>query len=476
MVRIAVLGGGPGGYVAAIRCAQLGAEVTLIERDKLGGTCLNRGCIPSKVLKTTAEHLEMVKRAAEFGIGLTGEARVNMEALLNRKERILQMERRGIEGLLKKNGVAWIRGEGRVTSPDEAVVREADGGEMPLKWDRLIIATGSRPASLSGLPFDGKDIISSDDALSIKEIPRSILIVGGGVIGCEFASIFSSLGSRVIIVEALDRLLPLPSVDEACSKTLHREMKKRKIQIYTAMIVDHVEKGGEGLKVTLSPSPFGDFPVPKKASPVALEAEKVLVCVGRAPNTADLGLDLAGVSVDAKGWIQVNEKLEASTPSVYAIGDVLGPEKVMLAHVASMEGIVAAENCMGGDRRMDYTAVPGAIFTSPEVANVGLTETQARERGIEVRAETVLFRTNSKAHVLGEIAGQAKVVADRQTSRILGVHMVGPHVTDLIAEGTLAVQMGCTVNELAQTIHAHPTLPEVMLETAYKILERPVHG
>ena len=218
MVRIAVLGGGPGGYVAAIRCAQLGADVTLIERDKLGGTCLNRGCIPSKVFKTTAEHLEMVKRAAEFGIGLTGEARVNMDALLNRKERILQMERHGIEGLFKKNGVTLVKGEGRVTGPGETVIREADGVETPLKWDRLIIATGSRPASLPALPFDGKNIISSDDALSLKELPRSILIVGGGVIGCEFASIFSSLGARVIVVEALNRLLPLPSVDEACPK------------------------------------------------------------------------------------------------------------------------------------------------------------------------------------------------------------------------------------------------------------------
>ncbi len=474
--RVVVLGGGPGGYVAAVRCAQLGAEVTLIERDKLGGTCLNCGCIPSKILKTASERMEMIRRSGEFGIELTGEVHVDMNVLLTRKERILEMERWGIEGLLKKNNIELLQGEGHLTERGTLMVRMGDGSENPIAWDRLILATGSRPASLPSLPFDGKDIISSDDALSIKEIPRSILIVGGGVIGCEFASIFSALGVQVTIVEALDRLLPLPSVDEECSKTLQREMKKRKIQVYTGKIVEGIEYREGGLVAKLVSSPLSQLSKPEKGAPLFVRADKLLVCAGRVPNTAALGLESMGVLTDSKGWIQVNERLETTAPAIYAIGDVLGPENVMLAHVASIEGIVAAETCMGADRKMNYAAAPGAIFTTPEVADVGLTEYQARKQGIEVLTETVLFRTNSKAHVLGEIAGFVKIVSEEETGRILGVHMIGPHVTDLIAEGTLAVRLGCSAEQLSLTIHAHPTLSEVMLETAYKLLGRPIHG
>ena len=353
--------------------------------------------------------------------------------------------------------------------------KNKDGKKILFPWDRLIIATGSRPAGIPAFPLDGKHIISSDDALSLSEPPDSLIIVGGGVIGCEFASIFSAYGVQVTIVEALGRLLPLPSVDEDCSRTLQREMKKRKVQFYTGQMVESVARTPEGLAAQLVPSPFVKDSS-QKGKPLFLMADKLLVCIGRIPNTDNLGIETLGVGTDRNGWIRVDNRMATNIENIYAIGDVLGPEKVMLAHVASVEGGVAAENCTGGNREMGYNAVPGAIFTTPEVADVGLTEEQAHDRGKAVRADTVLFRTNSKAHVIGEISGQAKIISDQETGKILGVHMIGPHVTDLIAEGTLAVQTGCTVQQLSLTIHAHPTLSEIMLETSYKALEMGIHG
>jgi len=474
-IKIAILGSGPGGYVAAIRCAQLGAEVILVEGGELGGTCLNQGCIPSKILKTTAERLEMIRHAQDFGIDLDGKACLNMEKVLERKECILQLERRGIEGLLKRHKVNLIRGHGRIEKYGELSILGKGGKEILFPWDKLIIATGSRPADIPAFPLDGKHIISSDDALSLSELPDSLIIVGGGVIGCEFASIFSAYGVQVTIVEALGRLLPLPSVDEDCSRTLQREMKKRKVQFYTGQMVESVVRTPEGLAAQLAPSPFVKNSS-QKGKLLSLMADKLLVCIGRIPNTDNLGLEALGVGTDRNGWIRVDNRMATNIENIYAIGDVLGPEKVMLAHVASVEGIVAAENCIGGNREMGYNAVPGAIFTTPEVADVGLTEEQAHDRGKAVRADTVLFRTNSKAHVSGEISGQAKIISDQETGKILGVHMIGPHVTDLIAEGTLAVQTGCTVQQLSLTIHAHPTLSEIMLETSYKALDMGIHG
>ncbi len=300
------------------------------------------------------------------------------------------------------------------------------------------------------------------------------MVLGGGVIGCEFAFLLSALGSRVTVVEALDRLLPLPSVDEACSRVIEREMKKRKIKFLLRRTAERVERSGGKLRVTLGPSPL--MPDPKAGEPLEVEVDKLLVSIGRQPNTGGMGLDKLGVNLDARGWIEVDERMETNVHDVYAIGDVLGPSKIMLAHVASVEGRVAAENAVGSGAVMDYRVVPGAIFTMPEVANVGLSEAQAGERGFIVRADTVLFRTMGKPQVMGEIAGEAKIVSDAETGRILGVHLVGPHATDLIAEGALAVKLGATVKDLAETIHAHPTLPEVMQEASYKALGRPCTG
>jgi dihydrolipoamide dehydrogenase len=474
--RLTIIGAGPGGYVAAIRAAQQGAKVTLIEQDEVGGTCLNWGCIPSKVMKMTAEMLEQFQRASEFGLVVKGSMVPDMERLMARKQKVVQDQVTGIVKLLEHHKVRCLRGSGRIVSPDCIQVKRDGNEPEDVQWDRLILALGSEPLAIPGLPFDGKRIISSNEALNLTEIPESLLIVGGGVIGCEFAFILSSLGSQVTVVEAMDRLLPLPSVDEDCSKILQREMKKRKIRFMVNRTVEGVDENEGKLRVMTRPSSFAKELKEKDSKPVAVDVDKVLVSIGRSPNTIDVGLEQIGVKTDQRGWIIANDRMETSVPHVYAIGDVLGPAKIMLAHVASAEGFVAAGNAVGGNRTMDYAAVPGGVFTMPEVADVGLTEIQAGERGYNVRSDTVLFRTLGKAQVIGEIAGQAKIISDAETGKIVGVHIIGPHATDLIAEGTLAVQTGCSVNDLARTIHAHPTLSEVMGEAAFRATNMPLHG
>jgi len=474
--KIVIIGAGPGGYVAAIRAAQLGAEVTLIEHDNVGGTCLNWGCVPSKVMRTSAEILEKFHRAQEFGINITEKVYPDMQRLMARKEKVVGDHIKGIFKLLKHHKVNYLKGYAYIEEVNSIRVKLQDNTIHEVPWDRLMLAVGSEPLNITSFPFDGKRIISSNEALCLSEIPESLMIVGGGVIGCEFAFIFAALGSLVIVVEALSRLLPLPSVDENCSKVLQREMKKRKIKFIVNQTVERVEYKEGKCHVTIGPSPFDTTQKEQGLTPQKVEVEKVLVCIGRKPNTTNFGLEKLGVKTDENGWIITDERMETSIPGVYAIGDVLGPTKIMLAHVASKEGLIAAENAMGRNRAMDYNIVPGAIFTMPEVANVGLTEAQAKKQGHNVRADTVLFRNVAKAQVIGEIAGEAKIISDNENGRILGVHIIGPHATDLIGEGTLAIQMGCTVKELAETIHAHPTLAEIMLETSYKAVGKALHG
>ncbi len=474
--RIAILGAGPGGYIAAIRAAQMGAEVTVIEKENVGGTCLNWGCIPSKIMITTAELLEKFHRAQEFGIAAEGTFRADMEKLMARKNAVIQSQSKGILGLFKHHKIDYILGTAAIAGPHRVTVAQDSGDELEVAWDKLILATGTTPFEIPAFPFDGHKILSSDHALSLTQVPESIVIVGGGVIGCEFAFILSSLGAKVTVVEALDRLLPIPSVDEDCSKLLQREMKKRKIKFIVNRTVESFEEQDGQLNVTIGPSPFLEAPSEKEAKPMQVQVSHMLVCIGRKPNTSDIGLETIGLTPDERGWIAANDRMETGIEGVYAIGDVLGPEKIMLAHVASTEGQVAAENAMGADRVMDYRVVPGAIFTTPEVANVGLSEAQARDSGFDVRADSVLFRTLGKAQVIGEIAGQAKIVSDRQSGEVLGVHIVGPHATDLIAESALAMQMGGSVKDVAGTIHAHPTLAEIMLEVSCKALDKSLHG
>jgi len=469
-LRVAVLGAGPGGYVAAVRAAQLGAEVTVIEADRVGGTCLNWGCIPSKVMITAAEMLQKLQRVQEFGLKLEGKVLPDMQRLMARKEKVIQDQAKGLRDLFQQHRIRYVQGRGVMERPGLVVATGLDGKTLEIPWDRLIVAPGTRPLNLPELPFDGERILSSNDALSLQEIPPSIMILGAGVIGCEFAFLLAVLGSQVTLVEAMERALPLPSVDEDCSKLIQREMKKLKIKFLPNQTVTGLERCGSKVRVIVGGSPFG--PASPGKTPLTVEVDKILVCTGRQPNTAGLGLQELGVKLDAKGWILADEHMETSVRGVFAVGDVLGPSRIMLAHVASCEGLVAAENALGGSRAMNYGVVPGAIFTMPEVANVGLSEAQARAQGVPIYTDTVLFRNLGKAQVIGDFAGEAKLVVHADTGKILGVHLVGPHVTDLIAEGVLAVTQGVTAAELAETIHAHPTLAEIMLEVSLKSARR----
>jgi len=474
--KVLILGAGPGGYVAAVRAAQLGADVTVIEDDNVGGTCLNWGCIPSKVLITTAEILEKFRCANHFGIDLKGSVQPNLQNLMARKQAVIADQATGILKLFKQHRINFLKGFGAITGPGRAALKDPAGNQTALDWDRLIIATGSRPAMIPNLACDGEKVLSSNHALNFEQVPETILIVGGGVIGCEFACMLSALGAAVTLVEALPRLLPLPSIDEACSKVMLREMKKRKIKcLLNRTVLDCREDAGR-LLVTVGPAPWAAKPLNKDREPECYAVDKLLVCIGRQPNSAGLGLENVGVQLDQKGWIAADEHLRTHAEHVYAIGDILGPARIMLAHVASTEGMIAAENAMGASRKMNYQAVPSAIFTSPEVAGVGLSEQQAIEKGYEVRTESVLFRTIGKAQVIGEIGGEAKIVAEARSGKVLGVHIIGPRATDLIAEPTLAVGLGATVSDIGHSIHAHPTLAEIMLELAHKFQGHPIHG
>jgi dihydrolipoamide dehydrogenase len=473
--RIAVVGAGPGGYVAAIRTAQLGAEVFLVEKEAVGGVCLNWGCIPSKVMKAAADRLLDWRRGERLGLSLPASASVDMVRLMEQKSRVVADQVRGIEHLLKRHEIGLIRGRAAISGPDELTVESEAGGQETISWNRLILATGSRPAALSGIPFDGERVLSSDDVFRLDRVPATLVIVGGGAIGCEFACILSALGAQVTLVEALDRLLPQPSVDRDCSRTLAREMKKQGIKVLLEHTVTAVDRSQEGLQVSIAPRPSS----PKEADPTRSTrqtCERMLVCIGRQPNAAGLGLETIGLVPDEDGWLRANDRMETDRAGVFAIGDALGPAKVMLAHVASAEGTVAAENAMGEESVMRYDAVPNAVFSIPEVANVGLTEAQAADRSIAARADSVLYRSIGKAQALGETAGQAKIVWEEGSGRVLGLHIVGARATDLIAEGTLALQAGCRVKDLAAAIHAHPTLSEVVMEAALKADGRSRHG
>ena len=475
-VKISVIGAGPGGYVAALRAAALGAQVTVIEKEGAGGTCLNWGCIPSKIMKNSADLLKKMAHSETFGLAMEGTIRVDMEKLMARKQAVIKSQQKGIEALFSKASVISLRGQAEIVEKGRLKLTEAHGGQRMIEYDYCIIATGTVPMALSSFPFDGKRIISSNDLLTLTHIPKSIAIVGGGVIGCEFAFILNALGSDVTLIEGRSRILPLDSIEEESSKILTREMKKKKIKVLTNRTLNQTEMGSESVKITLGPSEIAENLKTKEKEPLCLEVETVALCVGRAPNSQGIGLEHTQAKLDDRGWIQVNDRMQTADPTIYAIGDITGPERIMLAHVASAEGMVAAENIMGAEKEMDYTAVPNAIFTMPEVASTGLTLKQAQEKGLNAISHSVLFRAIGKAQVLGEISGQATLVSTKENGRVLGVHIVGPHATDLIAEGTLAIEKGLTATDLAETIHAHPTLAEVMAEVAHKATGNPIHG
>jgi len=393
-----------------------------------------------------------------------------------RKKLVEEIQRKGIGSLLKKSGITLEMGTAVIKSSKIVEVVSDNADKKELEYDKLIIATGTKPLNVADFPFDHDHILSSNDILQLDNIPDSIVIVGGGVIGCEFAFIFSALGCDVTIVEAMSRLLPLPSVDASCSKLLLREMKKRKITVFCDTIVKSSNIKNDQVSIDIELSPFTDNPKPKKLKTHFIEAQKMAICIGRTALSSDLGLENIGLKTTPQGWIDADETLETSVAGVYAIGDILGPQKVMLAHVASHEGMIAAQNAMGEKSCMNYDVIPGAIFTMPEIGTVGLSEIQAREKGFDVEAFSVNFRTLGKAQAIDELAGIAKMIVEKESSKVLGVHLIGAHATDLIAEATLAIQKGLTARDIAHTIHAHPTLAEIMGEVSLKACGIPIHG
>jgi dihydrolipoyl dehydrogenase len=462
-VKMVVIGGGPGGYVAALRAARHGAKVTLVEKDLVGGTCLNRGCIPTKALLASADALARARAGEEYGFQVTGEIKPDFGRMMERKDGVVTRLRENVEVLLKKAGVELLRGTGKLAGPGAVVVESAagtgDSGPVTVEADRIIIATGSEPARLPMFDFDHPNILTSTEALMLDKVPESLLIVGAGVIGCEFASFYQELGAKITMVEMLPQMLPLE--DLRLAKQFQSTYRKRGIQVLLKTKVESI-------------SEYADDHVTAKLSDGSeVTAEKILVSVGRKPNTAGIGLETAGVEVDGRGYVVVNDYLETTAPGVYAIGDVNGGQ--MLAHVASYEAFVAVDNCLGKRRARDLRSTPSCTYSTPEVASVGLNEEQAVESGYQPVTGTYRFAALGKAMAMGEETGYVTLLADKETDLLLGASMMGVHVTDVIHEVALAIQSGLTVRQLGETIHAHPTIAEAVMEAAHDVHGESVH-
>lgn len=447
-VDLAVLGGGPGGYVASIRASKMGLKTAVIERDYLGGVCLNCGCIPTKTLYHVAFILNEIKKAKDFGIDVS-EPKLDFKKTMARKDQIIEMQRKGLKSHFKKNNIELIKGSGRIIARDRVAVRTLDSQEIEVEAKNIIIATGSSAANVKPFDLSEKGVVDNAGILSIEEIPKSLLIIGGGVIGSEFANIFSSLETKVTIIELLPRILS--TEDEDVSKVIYNVFRKKGIEIFTDTIVEKVEKSGDDFICTAS---GGN----------KITADKVLISVGRRPNSSDIGIEKAGVEVDQKGYIKVDSHLRTNVRGIYAVGDVIGG--LQLAHVASEEGKIAAENIAGKNKEMDYSVVPWAVFTSPEIGTVGINEAQAGKKNIKVCTGIFPFSSSGKAYISGETEGFIKVVTDSETGEILGAQMVGPRATDLVHEIAVAMKGEILVDDLVSTIHAHPTFSESVLEAA----------
>lgn len=452
-----VIGGGPGGYVAAIRIAQLGGRVAVVEKDKLGGTCLNRGCIPTKSLIAAVDRLKAVEEAAEFGIEVSKPV-INFGKVQARKAEVVEKLVSGINFLFKKNRVDLFTGTAKIKAPGVVEV-EHNGEVQELPCENIVIATGSSPALIKSLGYNGTTVITSEEALQLTEVPKSLLIIGAGVIGCEFAHIYGSMGTEITMVEAAASILSIQ--DKDISRRMQTIFKKKKFNIKTNATIKKIEEVDGGVKAELE---NGDI----------ITAEKALISIGRTLNTQNLGLAEVGVELGDRGQILVNDQMQTNIKGIYAIGDVV--MKYQLAHVASAQGIVAAENIMGKNSTMDYSAVPSCIFTSPEIASVGMTEQQAKDKGIPVKTGKFNFMANGKALSMGEGEGFVKIITNQENDVVLGVHIIGPHASDLIAEATLAVRKGMSAKELATTIHAHPTLAEAIMEAAENVHGLSIHG
>ena len=456
--HIAILGAGPGGYVAAIRAAQLGAKVTVIENRSLGGVCLHWGCIPSKALLSVVELGEKLKKAHELGLQLSQPPAYIPSQMVERKNRVVGGLVKGIATLLKQWGVSHVQGTGRLVNDRTMRVSCADGTETSIQADGIVIATGSSAPALPMFPVDGYDVMTSREALEIPRVPDRLLIVGGGVEGCEFASLYAGLGSHVTVVEMMSRLLPLE--DEEISAFIERELKKRKIRIMAGHSVKSVEKTDAGIRTELT---GGE----------RLDCDSILVSVGRRCHTNGIGLEAVGVKLGVKGEIEVDDRMETNVPGVYAIGDVVG--KAMLAHVASAQGKIAVDNIMGNVKTINYDVVPAGIFTLPEIGRVGLTEEQVRERGVTPKVGRYRYGALGKAHAVGDTVGLVKILADPQTDRVLGAHLVGSHAADLVHEAALAMQFNAKARDVADMIHAHPTHAEALMEAFEDVEGRAIH-
>jgi dihydrolipoamide dehydrogenase len=457
---VTIIGAGPGGYVAAIRAAQLGLKVALVEKEHLGGVCLNWGCIPTKALLRNAEVISLLGRGKEFGFTLTG-FEADFGAAVDRSRKVSERLVKGVGALMRKNQVEVIEGSGVLTSANTVEVTLAEGGTRTLETRNIIVATGGQARTIPGIEVDGERVMTYREAIVLRALPASAVVVGAGPIGMEFAHVWRSYGAEVTVVEMLPHALPLE--DEEVSQEVERAFKRHKVRLLTSTRVQGMETTSDGVRVRVS-SDEGEQ---------TLEAERALIAIGVRPNSEHLGLEQAGVQVE-RGNVVVDASLRTNVPGIYAIGDVTG--KLPLAHVASAQGIVAAETIAGIDTvTLNYEMMPRCTYCHPQVASFGLTEAQAAERGYEVGVGRFPFRANGKALGLGDYDGFVKIVADAVSGEILGAHLVGPEVTELLPELALAREWELTPEEIARTVHAHPTLSEVIMEAAHGVFGEAIH-
>ena len=457
---VTVIGAGPGGYVAAIRAAQLGLRVALVERESLGGVCLNWGCIPTKALLRNAEVISLLGRGKDFGFSLEGFS-ADYGAAVARSRKVASRLVKGVAALMNKHEIEVLEGNAAIEAPDGVSVALGDGGTRRLTTQNIVIATGGRARAIPGIEVDGERVMTYREAIVLQDLPASAIVVGAGPIGMEFAHLWSTYGVEVTVIEMLPRVLPLE--DEAVSAEVARAFKRRKVKLLTATRVESVDPGPDAVRVAVS----------GEQGEQVLEAGRVLVAIGVQPNSEGLGLEDVGVTLE-RGHVVIDEAMRTSVPGIYAIGDVTG--RMALAHVASAQGIVAAESIAGVETEvLDYEAMPRCTYCQPKVASMGLTEAQAQERGHQVRVGQFPFRVNGKALGLGDHGGLAKIVADAESGKILGAHLVGPEVTELLPELVLAHRWALTPQQIARAVHAHPTLSEVLAEAAHSVFGEAIH-
>jgi|TARA_Y100001970_G_scaffold292004_1_gene431475 dihydrolipoamide dehydrogenase len=458
-----VIGGGPGGYVCAIRLAQLGIKTACIEsRGTLGGTCLNIGCIPSKSLLNLSENFLKAKSFSKLGIEI-GEVKLNLQKMMQNKDKAVTILTKGVEFLFKKNKVTYFKGIGKLKSNSEVSIIDKDNKETVVKSDKIIISTGSEPLSLPNLNFDEEKIISSTGALSLKKVPKKMIVIGGGYIGLEMGSVWSRLGSEVHVIEFLDHITP--GMDKEISNEFMKILKKQGMIFHLGTKVETIKKNNNSVEINTK-----DVSGKKQK----FESDVVLVSIGRKPYTKNLNLDKVGINLDEKNRIKVNKNFETNIKNIFAIGDVI--EGPMLAHKAEEEGIAVAELISGQSGHVNYDVIPGVIYTTPEVAYVGKTEEQLKSLGLNYKTGKFPFMANSRAKAIDEPEGFVKILADEKTDKVLGVHLIGPHAGELIAEMALAMEFGASSEDIARTCHAHPTFSEAVKEAALSVDKRQIHS